>query len=80
MKKEINDDNQFVISLKEKYDKEILKKSEVAEYLDVSLGTVSNLLTSGNLNHLKLGRGPKASVRISIYDVAELLENSRVTK
>ena len=55
--------------------KQMLNKDDIAEYLDVSISSVSNLMMNENLSYIKLGNGKKSSVRVYVEDFAEYLSS-----
>lgn len=55
------------------YDNQMLTKEDIADYLNISLGGVSNLMDKGELLYLKLSQDKKSSVRIYIDDFARYL-------
>ena len=62
--------------LKNKYRKDMLKNKEIAEFLDVSIGTITNMVNDNKIPYLKLGSGSKTStIRFEVSAIAQWIDN-----
>ena len=62
--------------LKNRYHKDILKNKEIAEFLDVSVGTISNMVKDNKIPYLKLGNGSKtSSIRFEVAAISQWIDN-----
>ena len=60
--------------------KPLLKSNNVAEILDVSLGTVTNLVKGNKIPYIKFGDAKSSTIRFDIVAIAKWLEDKNSVK
>ena len=61
-------------TMKQRFQKDMLKREDLAEYLDVSIGTISNLVRDKKIPYIKLG-GATSTIRFDATAISEWLES-----
>ena len=61
-------------TLKQRFQKDMLRREDLAEYLDVSIGTISNLVRDEKVPYIKLG-GATSSIRFDAIAISEWIDD-----
>lgn len=65
-------------NLEKRFNKSMLNRNEIAEYLDVSLGTITNLIKDNQIPYIKLGTASKTStIRFEISAISQWIYSSK---
>lgn len=59
--------------LKQRFQKDMINRQDLSEYLEVSIGTISNLIKDKKLPYIKLGTGT-STIRFDVNAIQEWID------
>jgi len=60
--------------LKQRFQKDMIDRKDLSEYMEVSIGTISNLIRDKKIPYIKLGTGP-STIRFDVHAISRWIDS-----